>query len=102
MGIAKQPQGIQVLREAILGPTARLVRAKTFSDRERAKPETAVEAQLRAASAAEAAPAERPEQPMLVAVMDALAAVAEIVWGIVAFRHRTLVDRERLEDPVVA
>lgn len=61
-----------------------------------------MEAQPRAASAAEAVAAERLERRIVLgAEMEALA-VAEIVWGIVAFRHRTLVDRERLEDPVVA
>jgi hypothetical protein len=101
-GIAKPPQGLEVPREAILAPIDRPTHDRTFSDRERAKPETAVEAQPRAASAAEAVAAERLEQRIVLgAEMEALA-VAEIVWGIVAFRHRTLVDRERLEAPVVA
>jgi hypothetical protein len=46
---------------------------------------------------------ERREQAIVLGVvMEALAAVA-IAWAIAAFRHhRTLVGRERLEDPVAA
>ena len=44
---------------------------------------------------------ERQVRPIvLAAVMDL--AVAEIAWEIAAFHHRTLVDREPLEDPVAA
>ena len=50
----------------------------------------------------EAVAIERRVRPIvLAAVMEALA-VVEIVWEIAAFHHRTLVDRERLEDPVAA
>lgn len=102
MGIVKLPLDSAALHAEILSRIARLMRARTYSDPGRRVTSTVAEAPLRAASAMEAVATERRVRPIvLAAVMEALA-VAEIAWEIAAFHHRTLVDREPLEDPVAA
>ena len=59
-------------------------------------------APVKAASAAEVVATERRAQGIVRGAAMEAWAVVETAWEIAAFHHRTLVDREPLEDPVVA